>query len=260
MKEIALITGASSGIGAEFAKIHASKGGDLILVARRLDKLEALRVELIKQYSIDVVLIEKDLSVPGAGTEVFTEVLDKGLSITYLFNNAGFGGIGNFHERNWSEDLAMINLNIVALTELTRLFLPQMIANKKGYILNVSSTASLMPGPLQAVYYATKAFVTSFSNAIHEELRSTGVSVTALLPGATKTEFGEVSGMDKTVLFDKTASARSVALDGYEGMLKGKLNVVSGLTFAQKIMMSFMPFMPKKMVLAQIKKMQEVRK
>ena len=122
--------------------------------------------------------------------------------------------------------------------------------------MNVSSTASLLPGPLQAVYFATKAYVSSFSNAISEELKGTGITVTNLMPGATETNFGKVSGMDKTVMFDKTASARKVAEDGYNGMISGKLDVISGLTFAQKALNMMMPFLPKKMVLKQVKQMQ----
>jgi len=192
--------------------------------------------------------------------EIYTEVNNAGIEVNYLINNAGFGGLGKFHERDWEKDLMMINLNIVALTALTRLFLPQMVKRNEGKILNVSSTASLMPGPLQAVYFATKAYVTFFSNAIAEELHDTKITVTALLPGATETEFGRVSGMDKTEMFSKTASAREVAQDGYNGMLKGKLDVISGVTFSQKIMMSMIPLTPKRMILTQIRKMQEIKK
>ncbi len=152
----------------------------------------------------------------------------------------------------------MINLNIVALTALTRLFLPDFVQRNDGKVLNVSSTASLMAGPLQAVYFATKAYVTSFSNAVSEELHDTNVTVTALLPGATESEFGRVSGMDKTEMFEKTVSARSVAEDGYNGMLKGKLDVITGLKFSQRMMISMIPILPKKMALKQIRKMQEV--
>jgi short-subunit dehydrogenase len=139
------------------------------------------------------------------------------------------------------------------------LFLPDFVARNEGKVLNVSSTASFMPGPLQAVYYATKAYVNFFSNAIAEELYDTNITVTALLPGATETEFASTSGMDKTNLFSKTVSARSVAQDGYDGMLAGKLDVVSGLTFFQKLMVFSIPFMPKKMLLKQVREMQEVK-
>ncbi len=257
MKKVALITGASSGIGKELSKIHASKGGDLVIVARSKDKLESLKSELEKQYNIKVMTISKDLSLSTAPKEIYQEVTKADIDIEYLINNAGFGGRGKFHEREWEKDLAMINLNIVALTELTRLFLPKMVKRNSGKVLNVSSTAGLMPGPLQAVYYATKAYVTFFSNAIAEELSDTNITVTALLPGATNTGFAKAGDLEKTDLFKKMASAYDVALDGYNGMLKGKLDVVSGLTTMQKIMIAMVPLTPKKMLLKQVRQMQE---
>ncbi|NQU34351.1 MAG: SDR family oxidoreductase [Bacteroidetes bacterium] len=258
-KKVALITGASTGIGKEFAYIHAEKGGDLIIVARSKDKLEGIKNELETKYPIKVMVIAKDLSLSEAPKEIYDEVKKAGIEVNYLINNAGFGGLGKFHERDWEQDLMMINVNIVALTALTRLFLPDMVFRNEGKILNVSSTASLMPGPLQAVYFATKAYVTFFSNAIDEELHDTNVTVTTLMPGATETEFGRVSGMDKTPMFQKTVGARGVAEDGYNGMLVGKLDVISGINFSQKMMMAMIPFTPKKMVLSQIRKMQEVK-
>ncbi len=258
MKKVALITGASSGIGKELAFIHAEKGGDLILIARSEDKLKQLKAELEEKYSIKVKLIVKDLTEANSTLEIYNVVKNDDIKVDYLINNAGFGGRGKFHERAWEQDLAMINLNIVALTSLTRYFLPDFVADNKGKILNVSSTASLLPGPLQAVYYATKAYVTSFSNAIAEELHDTKITVTALLPGATETEFANTSGMDKTDLFAKAASARSVALDGYNAMIAGKLEVISGLTFGQKMMLAAIPLTPKKVLLSQIRKMQEI--
>lgn len=258
-KKVALITGASTGIGKELANIHAEKGGDLIIVARSKDKLELLKKELEQKYAVKVMVIAKDLGKPEAAKEVYDEVKKAGIQVDYLINNAGFGGLGKFHEREWKLDLAMINLNIVALTALTRFFLPDFVKRNEGRVLNVSSTASFMPGPLQAVYYASKSYVTFFSNAVAEELHDTKVTVTALMPGATETEFGKVSGMDKTSMFQKTANARKVAEDGYNGMLKGKLDVISGLTFSQKMMMAMLPIMPKKMVLKQIRQMQEVK-
>ncbi len=140
------------------------------------------------------------------------------------------------------------------------MFSKDFVKRASGKVLNVSSTASLIPGPLQATYYATKAFVTSFSNALSEELRGTGVTVTNLMPGATDTDFGKVSGMDKTKLFDAPVSALQVARDGYNAMFSGEINIISGLTFSQKLLMKMMPFMPKKMVLKQIREMQEVVK
>ena len=258
MNNTALITGASTGIGKEFAHIHAEKGGDLIIVARSKDKLDALKMNLEEKYKVKVMVIAKDLGTAQAPQAIYDEVKKAGIEVNYLINNAGFGGIGKFHERELKTDLAMINLNIVALTALTGLFLRDMVKRNEGKILNVSSTASLMPGPLQAVYFATKAYVTSLSNAIAEELSDTKVTVTNLMPGATESEFGRVSGMDKTDMFKKTASARSVAEDGYNGMLKGKLDVISGLPFSMKLMMAVIPVTPKKILLKQVKKMQEV--
>lgn len=258
MKKVALITGASTGIGKELCKVHAEKGGDLIIVARRKEKLEQLKSELENKNSINVMVITKDLSLPNSPKEIYDEVKSADIEIDYLINNAGFGGRGKFHERDWDKDYAMINLNIVALTALTRLFLPDFVKRNSGKILNVSSTASFMPGPLQAVYYATKSYVTFFSNALAEELYDTNITVTTLMPGATETEFAKVSGMDKTDLFKKAFSARKVAEDGYYGMLKGKMDVVSGVTIPQRIMISMVPVLPKKMLLKQIRQMQEV--
>lgn len=258
MKKVALITGASSGIGREFARIHAARGGDLILVARSMDRLKALQLELKAIYGVEVVIIPRDLTERDAAWEIYSLISRETIKVDYLINNAGFGGHGKFHERKWETDLAMINLNVVALTALTRFFLMDFVRRNEGKILNVSSTASLLPGPLQAVYYATKAYVTFFSNAVAEELRDTNITVTTLLPGATKTGFAKASGMDRTNLFAKTADPYSVAEDGYNGMLQGKLDVVSGLTTSQKFMMNMIPLTPKKMLLRQVRQMQEI--
>lgn len=254
----ALITGASSGIGKELARIHAQKGGDLILVARREEKLNEIKTSLEKTFGVSVMIIPKDLTHENSAKEIYEEVTAAEIEVDILINNAGFGGLGKFHERNWETDLSMIQLNIIALAALTRFFLPDFVQRNRGKILQISSTASLLPGPMQAVYFATKAFVTSFSNAVAEELHDTQVTVTALLPGATQTEFGSTSGMDKTKMFASAASPEAVANDGYQGMLEGKLNVVTGLPTAQKLLMFAVPFLPKKFLLKQIRKMQEV--
>jgi len=259
MKKTALITGASSGIGKELATIHAEKGGNLILVARRLNELNELKAKLEKNHGVQIRIIAKDLSVVGAAKELFNEVESLGIQVDYLMNNAGFGLRGKFHELPLERQSEMINLNMVSLTELMYLFLPGMVARNSGKILNTSSTASLIPGPLQAVYYASKAYVSFLSNAVAEELYDTNITVTALLPGATDTEFAKTSGMDKTSLFNKTVSAKSVATDGYNAMMEGKLEVISGLPKSQKIMMSLIPFFPKKLILQQTRQMQEVK-
>ncbi|EAQ40960.1 SDR family oxidoreductase [Polaribacter sp. MED152] len=257
MRKTALITGASSGLGKEFAKIHAKNGGDLVIVARSKDKLQKLKEKLEKKHGVHVSIIEKDLTEPNAAQEVYNFVKFSKIEIDYLINNAGFGGIGKFHERAWAQDLAMIQLNIIALTDLTRKFLPDFVERNQGKILNVSSTASLMAGPMQAVYFATKAFVTSFSNAIAEELHDTKVTVTTLMPGATKTDFGKTSGMDKTALFQNAADSKVVAQEGYDAMLEGALDIISGVSFPQKVMMKAIPITPKSILLKQIRKMQE---
>lgn len=258
MGKLALITGASSGIGKEMARYHASKKGDLIIVARSENKLNELKLELETNHGVKVIVIAKDLVAPNAARELYKEVTAQGLEIDYLINNAGFGGRGKFYERDWKQDNDMMQLNMRVLTELCRLFLPDFVNRNSGKILNVGSTAGLVPGPLQAVYYATKAYVNSFSYAIAEELHNTKVTVTALLPGATDTGFAETSDMEKTDLFKKPFPAHGVAKDGYDGMIKGELSVLSGLTFSQKIQMKVAPMVPTKIITKQIRKAQEV--
>lgn len=257
MKNTALITGASSGIGKELATIHAERGGNLILVARSKDKLNELKVELEKKHKVLVSIIPKDLCAAGAAKELFIEVQSLGIQVDYLMNNAGFGLVGKFHELPWERHMQMINLNMIALTELTYLFLQEMVPRNNGKILNTSSTAGLIPGPLQAVYFASKAYVSSFSNAIAEELYDKNITVTALLPGATETGFAKTSGIDKTAIYSNPASARSVAVDGYNAMIKGKLDVISVSSRSQKMQLSLVPFFPKKMILKQTRQMQE---
>lgn len=257
MTGTALITGASSGIGKEFARIHAERGGDLVLVARREARLNELKSELEGKHRVQVHVLAEDLSDEAAPHRIFEAIAGSGMKIDILINNAGFGGRGNFHEREWRLDRNMIQVNIVALSALTRLFLPGMVERNEGRILNVSSTAGEMPGPLQAVYFASKAYVTSFSNALCEELRDTKVTVTTLMPGATESEFASTSGMEKTPLFQNTASARSVAEAGYQAMLRGKLNVVAGVPFSRRMIYMLVPLLPKRMLMREVRKTQE---
>ncbi len=259
MGKLALVTGASAGIGKEIATIHAENGGDLVIVARSEDKLKQLKEALVSKHSIAVTIMLQDLAKPNASSELYQNVKEAGLELDYLINNAGFGGYGKFHEREMEKDLSMIQLNVVTLTALTRLFLADFVARDHGRVLNVSSTASLVPGPMQAVYYATKAFVTSFSYAVAEELHDSAVTITALMPGATETEFARQSGMEKTDLFRNPASARDVAQDGYDAMLAGKLSVISGLTLTQRLMLTAVPFVPKKWVLSTIRNAQTIK-
>ncbi|OHB67559.1 MAG: short-chain dehydrogenase [Planctomycetes bacterium RBG_13_62_9] len=228
-EKMALITGASSGIGEQLARIHAQHGGDLVVVARRQEKLEALKTELEKAHGITVHVLAKDLTEPDAAQAIHEELRSRGVAVDYLINDAGFGYRGLFHEQDWARNEAMIKLNILALTALTRVFVPEMIARGSGRILNVASMGGFVPGPLQAVYYASKAFVISFSEGIANELAGTGITVTALCPGPTESEFTRSAQMRDVRLTSMMSSAHKIAAAGYAAMLKGKTVVVPGL-------------------------------
>ena len=191
MANTALITGASGGIGRDIAYLHAEAGGDIVAVARSQDSLAELKTELEAKFGIQVTVIAMDLGKPEAAKLLYAEVNNAGIEIDVLINNAGFGGHGLFHERDWEEDQAMIQLNVMALTGITHYFVQAMVKRQRGKILNVASTAGFLPGPLQATYYATKAFVLSFSQAIAEELSESNITVTALCPGPVKTGFAK---------------------------------------------------------------------
>lgn len=255
--KVALITGATGGLGTEFANIHASKGGSLLLVGRDPKKLEKMKKGLKEKYAVQVKCFAVDFSEPDAADRIYAFAREHEIQIDYLINNAGFGGRGEFAVRTMEQDMSMLSVNVVAVTKLLKLFLPDFIRRGEGKILNVSSTAALTPGPLQAEYYATKAYVTSLSNAIWQETKGTGVTVTALMPGAMRTGFAEASDMSKTPLFANAVSPEGVAKAGYEGMLKGKLNVFAGLPGWQKPFMSLMPMFPKKPVMKMIYEMQK---
>ena len=228
-KQTALITGASSGLGAEYAKIFAGDKHDVILVARRRDRLEALAAELVKAHGVKAHVIDADLSAPGGTARVVGEVKRLGVEVEFLVNNAGFGSSGAFAAMDAGRELEEIQVNIAALVALTRALLPQMIARGHGRVLNVGSTAGFQPGPFMAVYYASKAFVNSFTEALAYELRGTGVTATVSCPGATATEFSTVAGNDKSRLFKMGAApASAVAQEGYRAMMKGKAMVVHG--------------------------------
>lgn len=259
MIKTALITGVSGGIGRELARIHARNGGNVIGVCIDENALNTLKIELEREHGVRVWAIVQDLTERDAAWSVYNRVREIPVEVDYLINNAGFGGVGVFHERDLIRDLAMIQLNIVVLTELTHFFLRDFVASDRGRILNVSSVTSLMPGPMQAVYFATKAYVTSFTNAVSEELRDTSVTVTNLMPGATATEFGKMSGMEGTFLFQSPANPRKVADDGYRGMLEGKLDVVSGLPWVLKALIPFRALMPKRYLNSLIRKGQTVK-
>jgi short-subunit dehydrogenase len=255
MKKTALITGASNGIGKELAIIHAKNEGDLVLVARRKEILEALKSEMEKAYGIKVKVIAKDLSQREAAKEIFEEVTEEGFQIDYLINNAGFGGYGMFYERNTEEDLEMIDLNIISLTLMTKYFLPEMIKRNSGRIMNLASIAAFMPGPLQAVYFATKAYVLSLSHAIATEIAGTKVTITTLCPGPTNTNFAKKANMEDVKLFKNGASAQYVAIKGYKAMLKGKREIITDIPMKFLIKL-LLPFVPQKIILKQVMSMQ----
>ncbi|MDD5183868.1 MAG: SDR family oxidoreductase [Paludibacter sp.] len=250
MKQTALITGASGGIGMELAHIHASKGDNLVLIARTKEKLDALKLELETQFGISVYNISLDLSDTDAPKKIFNELKDKKIHIDFLINNAGFGDFGVFAECNWEKQSEMINLNVIALAHLTRLFLPDMIKSKSGKILNVASTAAFQPGPGMSVYFASKAFVLSFSESIANELKGTGVTVTVLCPGATATGFRKAAALEKSRLFTgkQIASSREVAEFGYEKMMKGKIVVIHG--FMNNILVQSLRMAPRNIITA----------
>ena len=223
-KPATLITGASSGLGAEFARQCAARGERLILVARRKDRLEQIAAEVG-----GAEIIVADLSEPGAATRVVAEAISRDLWVRTLINNAGFGLIGQFEELSMARQLEMIDLNVRALTNLTYVVLNDMRLRGEGAILNVASTAAFQPGPKMAVYFATKAFVLSLSEALHEELKPHGVAVTCLCPGPTRTEFGEVAGFGGNGLFDRVAmNAEEVVRAGLKALDGNRAVVVAG--------------------------------
>jgi hypothetical protein len=228
--ETVLITGASSGIGCELAKLFAADKSNLILVARRHDKLDELAAELRRQHGVEVRVLAKDLADPNSPQSIFDTLTGEGATVDVLVNNAGFGAAGPVAALPLEKQLEMIQVNVTALTHLARLFLRAMIKRRSGGILNVASTAAFQPGPYMAVYYATKAYVLSFSEALAEELAGTGVVVTCLAPGPTATGFAAAADVEKKLLFRLgTADARTVAQAGYRGFRRGRLLVIPGL-------------------------------
>ena len=222
---VALITGASSGLGVDFARQLSAKGYRLVLVARRRDRLDALAAELGHARAVT-----SDLAAPGAAAVLMVDLAAHDETVSVLVNNAGFGLGGRFATLEGDRQRGMIDLNCGALVELAHAVLPDMLAKKKGAILNVASTAGFQPGPGMAVYFATKAFVLSFTEALHEELRGKGVKVSALCPGPTATEFGEVAGFGKSTAFEKiAASSDAVVRAGLDGLEAGKAIVIPGL-------------------------------
>ena len=227
--ETVLITGASAGIGWELARQFAADKSNLVLVARRRERLEELAAELRKQHGVEALVVPADLGRADAPQAIADQLVRDGLAIDVLVNNAGFGALGPVAELDVGRQLEMIQVNVAALTHLTRLLLPAMIERRRGGVLNIGSTAAFQAGPFMAVYYATKAYVVSFSEALADELASTGVTVTCLCPGPTVTEFAETAKMGDALLFKlQTMTAQAVAQIGYRAFRRGKLLVVPG--------------------------------
>jgi short-subunit dehydrogenase len=259
--ETVLITGASSGIGLELARFFAAENipngsstkTHLILVARNKPALESLAQELIKEYQVQVTVLPADLSLPVEPKRIFNELQATNVHVDVLVNNAGFGAIGAFAEISLERQMEMIQVNISALTALTRLFVPGMVRARRGGILNVGSVAGFVTGPNMAVYYATKAFVLSFSEALAAELEGTGVIVSDLCPGPTATNFGKVAGTrDANTVRFPIMTAQEVARQGYRDFRRGKVVAISGLR--NKILIQMIRFTPRWILRKMVKK------
>ncbi len=257
MNKTALITGASSGIGLELAKIFASNKINIILVARSVNKLNELATTLKTTHGIETHVLAKDLSNYHVVPEIHQYCVDNNIHVDYLVNNAGFGDFGNFHECDWTKQEQMINLNVTTLTYLTRLFLPSMVKNNYGKVMNVASTASFQPGPGMSVYFATKAYVLHFSEAISTELEGTGVTVTALCPGATESDFQNKADMQDSKLFKnkKLPTSLDVAIYGFKAMMKGKVVAIHGTK--NYILANSVRFAPRSIILKVARFMQK---
>jgi short-subunit dehydrogenase len=256
MSKIALVTGASSGIGAEFARYHARKGGDVVLTARSMDKLQALAAEIEGAHGVKAHVFAVDLARNGGAEALIQKVTDAGLQIDILINNAGFGGQGRFIDRSLEDELEMIDLNVKALVTLSHHYSREMAKRAQGRILNVGSSAGFMPGPLQTVYFATKSFVQSFSQGLDHEMRPQGVTVTVLAPGYVKTGFADRADLHGTNLVaggGKTPA--SVAKYGYDAMSRGALVAINEkpLDFSVNWLI---PLLPRRLVLKMIERMQ----
>jgi uncharacterized protein len=257
MNKTALITGASMGIGYELAKEFAKNGNNLVLVARSKDKLDTIAHELIATFGINALVITADLSKNDIAQEIYQELQQRGITIDYLINNAGFGDYGLFAESDWAKEAQMIDLNIKTLTHFCKIFVKDMIKNGSGKIMNVASTAAFQPGPTMAVYYATKSYVLSFSEAISNELEGTGVTVTALCPGPTLSNFQAAAnlGESKLVKGKKLPTSAEVAHYGYKALMKGKVVAIHG--WMNLVMATSIRFTPRALVLRIVRYMQD---
>jgi len=256
VSKTALITGASGGIGYELALLFARDGFDCILVARSHDQLNALAARMESEFRVKTLVLPKDLSKASAVDEIYEEVSAASMPVDVLVNNAGFPVYGLFTQTDLDTELEMLQVNVVALTQLTKLFLRGMIERRYGRILNLASTAGFEPGPLMAVYYASKAYVLSFSEALANELHGTGVTVTTLAPGPTRTGFQKRGRLeDSRLVQGNIGDAQSVALAGYRGLMAGKTLVIPG--FTNKLIPWIVRVSPRGVVTRVVRRMQE---
>ena len=253
-KRTALITGASVGIGRDLAVVAAEQGHDLVIVARNREQLDALATELREKFKVRVEVLPKDLAKPQAASELFEEIKQRNITIDILINNAGFGIGQRFDRTEVDPILGMVQVNVAALTHLMRLFLPQMIERKFGRIMNVASVAAYLPGPFLATYYATKAYVLSLSEAVAAELKHTGVTITAVCPGPTQTEFSKRANLDKAAGFKgpMMMDSMTVARIGYRAMMKGRRVSVTGIQ--NRMLVGLLKIVPRRMATAIVAK------
>jgi uncharacterized protein len=256
MAETALITGASGGIGEALARLLAAGGADVVLVARSVGKLTALAEELSRGHGVRATVVSEDLSAADAAQRIARRLTEQNIAVDMLVNNAGFATYGPFIETSADEEAQLLQVNIVALTALTKQFLPAMVRRGRGRVLNVASTAAFQPGPLMAVYYASKAYVLSFSEALSNETEGTGVTVTCLCPGLTRTGFQARAQMHESKLFStlNVMSAQDVARAGYDGMMAGRAIVIPGLS--NKIGVQAIRFAPRALVRRLVRRIQ----
>jgi len=260
IKKTALITGATKGIGYELTKLFAGDSYNLVLVARNKARLEEIQEDLNKKHNIDITIIAKDLSIENAALEIFRETIDKQIIIDVLVNNAGIGDFKLFSDEDFSKISQIMQVNIVSLTELTRFYLKGMVHRKEGRILNVSSMAAFQPGPYMAVYYASKAYVQSFSEAIASELKGTGVTVTALCPGPTRSGFQSEVGSEGSRLskLNLLSSSEDVAKSGYRALHDGRNVVIPG--FINTSLRNTSRIIPRRTTIHVVRKLQELNR
>jgi len=259
-QKTALITGSAHGIGYQLAYVFASHSYNLVLVDKDQEKLEVIAEDFLQKFGISVKTLVKDLSISTSPEEIFTELQQAAIKIDVLVNNAGFGTYGLFNETDLSTELNMLQVNIVSLTHFTKLFLKDMITQGYGKILNVASVAAFQPGPLMAVYFATKAYVLSFSEAIANELEGTGVTVTTLCPGPTASEFQKAAAMEESKIshVNRMMNTETVAKIGYDGLMANKKTVIPGLR--NKILVKSVQLAPRNIVSKVVRNMHELRK